>query len=341
MTSELSVADAPVASPTTGDWTSRWFVLAVGVAVGIITVHVVLGAGFVLDDWYVVRNAFFDGPAHVVEPELFRARPGSLLAYGVSFGIWPTHPLVVLIVQGGLFVLAAALGFRILQKVLDPRTACAVVVTWALLPNHLSIERWGSVLVADASLVLLAVGMLLLLRSPLSNLAIAGACASIGLACLSYESTLVLGAACFVLLPWYVARRPVPRAVVAGAVTLGSVLVWQLLHWASVKKVGGNYSEYSRVLEAHFGWGVVDSRPVAVLVMATVVLVSVLAVVDLVVRDRRRLVDTPHWLVFGGWLVLFAGSAPFAAYIYEPIGAGDRVNYLSSWGAAVLMAASR
>jgi hypothetical protein len=340
VTTGLPVADPSTVSSRPRPLASPWLLVVLGVAVGVIAVHVVLGAGFVLDDWYLVRNAFFDGPGHVVEPDLLRARPGSLLAYGVSFGFWPTHPLAVLLVQGALFVLAAGLGFRILQRVLDPRIACAVAVTWVLLPNHLSIERWGSVIVANSSLVLLALGMLLLLRSPLSNLAIAGACASIGLACLSYESTIVMGAASFVLLPWYVMRRPVVRAIVAGAVTLGAVLAWQLLHWHSVKKVGGNYSEYSRVVEAHFGWGIVEFRPVAVLVLAVVVLVSILAVVDLVVRDRRPALGTPHWLVFGGWFVLLAGSAPFAAYIYEPVGAGDRVNYLSSWGAAAVLVGS-
>ena len=79
-------------------------------------------------------------------------------------------------------------------------------------------------------------------------------------ACLTYEATIVLASVSFVALPWWATRRLQWRPVVAGAVTLSMVALWQVLNWHDVKKVTRPPNMPERVLEGHFGWGIIDQR---------------------------------------------------------------------------------
>ena len=134
-----------------------------------IAVHARDGAGFVLDDWFLVRNAVFDGALHVANPDLAAARPGTTVVYGLSFGVFPRSPAAVFALQSGLLVLAGVLTYLLLRRFVPSLIAASVVALWAIVPNHMSLEVWGSVLVADASLVLLLVGALLLGQRPISG----------------------------------------------------------------------------------------------------------------------------------------------------------------------------
>ena len=298
--------------------------------------HAIVGPGFVLDDWFLVRNATFDGALGVVGPDLRAARPGSLLTYVLVFGIDPRSPWASLIAQGAIFLCAVVLVQLVLQRVLGPRLAMAITTLWVLLPSHLSVETWPSAVVATASLVLLAGGVLVLLQRPTHPVWLGLACLLLAASCLTYEASIVPASAAFVLAPWWTAGRLQWRTIAAGAATLGAVALWQVLNWHSVKSVQRDLAAYDQVLQAHFGWGIVSYGWVASCFLVIGLAGVVTAAVRLTFPSFRGLGGYPERLVIGGAAVVVAGSISFSLYFYAPVGAGDRVNYVSSIGGAAV-----
>ncbi len=188
---------------------SIWLVIGpVALAAAIAVVNAVVARGYVLDDWFLVRAVSQDGIWSVVEPDLLAARPGSLVAYLLPFGLAPGNPTATAIVQGAYVVVAALLAVLVARKLTTPVAAAAIVTVWVVLPNHQSLEIWPSAIVATASVALLLGGVLLLLRERLSPAALLVACVLMAWACLTYEASLVPAALAFVWAPRRMAGRP-------------------------------------------------------------------------------------------------------------------------------------
>lgn len=85
-------------------------VLAVAVAIP----YAVLGVGFVLDDWFALGNAHFDGALGAAGRESFLYRPGQGVAYALTFGLIGEHPLVHYVLQVALSAVAAVLLYKLL-----------------------------------------------------------------------------------------------------------------------------------------------------------------------------------------------------------------------------------
>jgi hypothetical protein len=294
--------------------------------------------GFVLDDWYLVERALDEGATGVVGNDLVAARPGSFLVYLTSFGIMGDRPIGLQVVQAAWLAAAAVLAFLVLARFARREVALSVVLLWLVLPNHLSLEIWPAALVADAGLVYL-LGALLLLSSPvLDRWWILGACVLTALACVTYEASIVAAAAAFVAIPWLIGRRVRWDAVAAGAVTLTFVLAWQLTHWHEVKRVDADLGALAQMVPAHLGWGIVPAGPVATVTTVAALVGSVLVAARFVTRSRAGKPVGSEGLVLAGWVVVVVGALPFGLYYYAPLGAGDRVNYLSSLGGAMVIA---
>src|SRR3954468_5740901 len=60
--------------------------------------HAALGPGFVLDDWFNLRNAAFGGAWSSAGTAQQTARPGAAVVYALVFGGLGRHPLAVLAV---------------------------------------------------------------------------------------------------------------------------------------------------------------------------------------------------------------------------------------------------
>lgn len=73
----------------------------------VIAVHLLRGPNYVLDDWWVAGEAVVDGPLGASSRDLVAARPGTLLAYGATFGLFARHPLIVTAIHGAVFVSVA------------------------------------------------------------------------------------------------------------------------------------------------------------------------------------------------------------------------------------------
>lgn len=310
--------------------------MPLAVLAAVIAIHASFGAGYVLDDWYSVRGATFEGPNAVVGDELRAARPGAWIAYLVTFGVRPNQPMFSLVVQSLLFLAAGLLALVLLRKFLPATAAALVVVTWAVQPNQLSLETWPSATVSTLSLVFLLAGTLLLARTPTGWLTIAGGAFLLMASLLTYEASIIPSALVVVFIPWLVSGRIQWRPIAAGAAAMVAAGGWLLLNWHSGKNVKRDFGNYLQVFEAHFGWGIAPEGPVASALLVLGLGGATLAAARLALPSMRGSAGTAEWLVLAGLVVMVSGSIAFIAYFYAPLGAGDRVNYISSLGGAMV-----
>src|SRR5829696_1017661 len=126
---------------TVGSVGTQWFVIGiVALAVSVATAYAIAGTNFVLDDWYTLRNAHFDGAWAAAGENQRVARPGAWLVYALIFGAIGRHPLPVLLLQSGLSLASALLFFLLLRRLVPQALAGVAACLWLLLPNHTSLE---------------------------------------------------------------------------------------------------------------------------------------------------------------------------------------------------------
>lgn len=287
------------------------------------------GPDYVLDDWYLLANARFDGWWNALGGELVRARPGSGVVYAATHGLVGRHPLVALVVQVVLASAVAVVLWDLVRRFLSPVESLAVAALWVLLPNHGSLLYWTTGAAITVALLLLLLGCRALLadRPALAALLFA---ASV----LTYEATAPAAVAAAVGVPWLLGR-PWRRSAVVGAAMLLPAGLWVAVNRPSVKRGLGQTADLGQLLPAHVGWGVLPDRVAVLGGTAACVVVTLLAVE--VVRGRR--VTREAAMVAGGVALIGLGTIPFVRYFYAPLGAGDRVNVVAGVGTALVWAA--
>ena len=158
----------------------------------------------------------------------------------------------------------------------------------------------------------------------------------LGASVLTYEAVIVPAALALVLLPWLTTGRIQWRPIVAGAVVLAASSLWILANWHSAKAVQRDYAAYSQLLDAHLGWGVAPEGFVSSLLAAMALVGIAVALARLALPSMRGAAGLPERLVLSGLVVMVSGSIVFVAYFYAPLGAGDRVSFVSSVGGAMV-----
>jgi len=312
--------------------------LATIVVLGLVltVVQIVIGPGLVLDDWYALRNAELDGTFHAADSGLRAARPGAAFTFGLAFGVVGDDRIGLVLFRMAVVVAVAVLCFLILRRFLPVGPSATVALVWLVLPNHMSLEFWPSALVSSVSLMAVLLGWLLMCRTPSSVWSLATACVLFAFAVLTYESNALPVAVAGLALPWLATGRPqwVQTAAVWG--TLALTTLWSLTHWHSVKSARNSLSAYPDVVQAHFGWGVFpdDVAPIGVVLFSGA---AVWALLRLAMPSFRGSAGAPERLVLAGLVVMVVGSVTFVLYFYAPLGAGDRVSYMSSLGGAMVM----
>lgn len=297
--------------------------------------YLVLGAGFVLDDWYFLRNATLDGAIHVAGPS-GGDRPVGAAIWALVFGGIGHHPAPILLLMGVGNGVSAILFARLVSSFLPARLAFAAAAAWAVLPTHSALEAWMSTSVAVfAQAAVLGALVLVSVERP-SRLRLAGAATLCLLAVLSYESSALVAVGGVVTLRWARLRRLDPAPLLAVGAGTAAGLAWAATHWRG-RTSTGHVANPLRVLPANFGWGLAPGEPLATLTL-------VAAVVGLVLVARHHLLTRAAAVHPGtaavavGVVVLFAGTLPFLTYFYAPLGAGDRLNWMSAFGAALVLA---
>jgi hypothetical protein len=109
-------------------------------------------------------------------------------------------------------------------------------------------------------------------------------------------------------------------------------------HWQPAKQVSKSWADLGQIVGAHFGWGIVPNGPVAS-ILALIGLVGVgVALARVVLPSFRPQSGPADWAIVTGLAVMVLGTIPFARYLYAPLGAGDRFNFVSSIGGALVWA---
>ena len=315
-----------------------WMPPALAAAASLVasSVYAVLGPGYVLDDWFTLRNAHFDGAWAAAGTSQQTARPGAALVYAVVFGLVGQHPLVTLAVQAVVGAATAALLVVVLRRYFGGALGLGAALLWVVFPNHTSLEVWASA--TNVSLcVLLATAATALLDSD-DRRRQGAALVLFGASALCYEAVIPLAAVLIVAVPWYRRRRPDWAVTAAGAVVLGAVALWIVAHWHPDKHVSGGVADLSQAVGAHFGWGIAPEGPVASLVMVGGLIGVAVAAARLALPSLRPRAGRAEAAVAVGCAVIFLGTVPFAKYLYAPLGAGDRFNFVSSIGGALVWA---
>jgi hypothetical protein len=285
----------------------------------------------VLDDWFALADARFDGWWMAAGADQWRARPGAGVAYAVVFGLVGRHPLVALALQVALASVAAVLLWRLAVRFLGEAVlAWSVAALWVVLPNHSSLLVWASATNITLALVLLLAGLLALADGRLWR---AGPLLAASVLC--YEATAPVALAVLVAVP-LVQRRPWRRSLAVGSPWVAAAGAWIALHPHPDKAAVHELADLGQVVPAHLGWGVLPrgwpatGAGLAATVALTLVLVEA-------VRTRRATV--PARLAVTGAAVVGIGTLPFVRYFYGPLGFGDRVNVVAAVGTALLWAA--
>src|SRR5947209_2794481 len=163
--------------------------------------YAALGVGWVLDDWFALRNAHFHGALAAAGGAQWLARPGQGAVYFLTFGVIGAHPLAIYAVQVTLAAISAVLLFRLLRHFLGDGRALAGAALWAILPNHGSLVNWPSAVGISVALVLLLAGCLLVVTARPRLATELGAAVLLTVAALCYEAVGPAAAAAALLLP--------------------------------------------------------------------------------------------------------------------------------------------
>jgi hypothetical protein len=333
--------DPPVDSGTSSESprVDRRVVAAI-VAVGIVVyaLYGVLGPGFVLDDWYTLRNAEFDGAWAASGVDQRSARPGAWIVYALVFGVIGRQAHVVLLVQAVMGIATAVLLYSLVLRLATPLIATLTALLWLVLPNHTSLEVWASA-TNIALATLLVVWGAWLLASPRSGGARqAAAIGALVASALCYEAVIPLAALVVVVVPWLTRGRPDWRVVLWGGAGLTAAAAWIVANWHPAKDVAREVADLGQMVGAHVGWGIAPEGMVSDLLTLVAVVGVAIATGRLAMRSTRSTCDAAEWSVVAGLVVIVTGTLPFAFYLYAPLGAGDRFNFVSAIGGALLWA---
>lgn len=318
--------------------TRSWVVVLVLVAVAVFAGYAAVGTNFVLDDWFTLAHARFDGAFGASGVDQRVARPGAWLVYALVFGAIGRHPLPILMLQTAMGGATAVVLFLTLRRVVRVELAGVAALLWLVLPNHTSLEVWASAANITLSVLLLVCGCYLLSAPRFDRSRVVGAAVLLALSALCYEATLPVAALAALAVPWSVGRRVRWDAVGACAVSLGLSALWIVTHWHPAKHVSKQVADLSQMIGAHLGWGIAPDGVVAEVLMLCGLAGIAFAAARVALPSLRARARSEEWLVVAGVVVVVAGTIPFAFYLYAPLGAGDRFNAISSLGGAMVWA---
>lgn len=292
-------------------------ILGVGAAVAL--PYLLMGPGWLLDDFIHVRNRHFGGFAYTAkEPAwMWVARPGSGVFFTATYGTLYQHPALMYVVSVAL-TLGNALAFRWLLRRFVPEThAVAAAVVWLLLPIHSSTDHVGTSqqITLASLLVMLGLGWLHDRRW-----VHAGAVLLAGV--LVYESVLPIALAGVALAALRDRDLRVGSRIGVPLIAAGA---WMYVQSPKTDAARA-WFDWTTLPPAHFGSAMFGGALWAGL--------GILAVGTILAARRRS-----HELAMigAGLAVIVVGSSPYVNFPIYILGLGDRANGTSVFGTALVL----
>jgi hypothetical protein len=302
-----------------------WMLLAVSAVLAL--PYLVMGPGFIIDDWVFIAQRHFGGfLATGSEPAwLLEARPGAWLVFLLTFGPFYEHPAIIFGLQAAVNA-GVAVAFRgLLRRFLPEPHAFAAAVVWLLLPIRSSTDHWGATTNIAVATLLLVIGLSFVIDGARGASRWPHAAISLVSATLCYESVLPVAATAV-----FGVALLVPSERRRAAATLTCVLaagLWMLAF--TTKSISAGPFDYSAVPSALFGQAAFGSL---VLVAIPVLAAGLLA------AWRRRSSEAEMLAI--GCAVMALSLTAFVRFPVVPLGIGDRVNAVTSFGVALVIASA-
>ncbi len=294
--------------------------------------YALAGPRLILDDWFFLRNAHFDGVFSAGGSRQLGGRPGAWLLYAVQFGMIGRRPMALYALQTVANAAVAVAVFAAARRFVDRHLAIAVAAVCVLLPNHASLSRWFSTFPAVVALLLVLIGVVVLdadrRRAWLAVVCFAAAA-------LCYEAVIPPAMFALVAVP-VVRRRRLGAENLAGLLALAVVTEWV---WTHRLYPDTHPASFAVPFPIHFGSGIAASgvgSVVLALVAGAAITGALLCLALPSFRDRTGL---PERLVVAGLVIIGVGSAAFFRWPWTVTGINDRANVVGSIGAATVWVA--
>jgi hypothetical protein len=303
----------------------------VGLVVLMALPYGISGPRFHADDFAFLNSGHFDGAFRAAQGRQI-GRPGALLTYDLTFGLVGQHPLLIYLLQVGLWIAAAVAVLFALRCLLPPATALAVALVWLVVPTHTALEHWASTTQALLALCLLAIGI-----CAVASAADRGSSGWVGAVVLaaavaSYEVTAAVALAVVFVVPWLRQRRIRWGIVARGVIAISVPLVWTWTHQVYIESSG--HLDLGLAVPAHLSLGLkpfsTGSRVLSALALAGVFL----ALIRLVSPRLRSPSTEFETLTVAGFGVIVIGVLPLVNFASNFYGMDDRLTVVSGIGAA-------
>lgn len=293
------------------------------------------GAGYLLDDYYTLGNARIHGALGAYGHDLFLSRPGAGLLYALIFGVLGGHPLAGLLLMTAIGAASAVTLYLLMARFVRWELAATTAGLWVLLPNHSSLEYWQSAAPLAMSVLLVLAGGVLIARPRPGRLEWLLAVGFFVAASLTYEAVLPAAALLALLGPHLAGGRLRLRPLVLASAGFAGAGLWILANRTDLKQVNTEFGRLRQALPGHFGWGIVRAGPLASILLALALSGVTVCLARLALPSFRSSTGSGERMVAAGMVVIALGVLPFAAYLYAPLGAGDRFNLVSAIGGAL------
>jgi len=301
--------------------------------------YLLAGPKLLADDFVWLRNAQVNGWQGAGGPRV-DGRPGGAIMAALTFGLIGAHPLLLAIVQTVLRSACAVALRRCFAQFVSGPVALAAALVWVVVPDHLSLEMWGSTIAAPVALGLLAAGIAELARAwratDVSNRHLLGAYLLLAGGVAVYELTAGVAGLAVLLVPFVVGRRPTIARVLSGWAIIGVPMAWAALKVSVYDTANSGSLDIRLVLPSQLSMGLSPPGMQGKLMALAGTAIVIFSLARLASPSLRSRAGTGERMVAAGALVIAAGVAPLVHLATNFQGLDDRLSTVSSVGAALV-----
>jgi hypothetical protein len=296
--------------------------------------YAIAGPNFLADDWVFLRNARFDGVLGAAGARQ-TGRPGAIVIYDLTFGAIGAHPLLLYVVQVGLWVVAALAVYAALRAFFPVLAALATTLVWLVVPNHSTLEMWASTSQALIALALLAVGVRGLARAADRDEWSWWSVVAIAAAIAFYEVTAAAALAAVVIVPLLRGWRPRWGTLIGGVAVVALPVVWRLAN-PSVYGAPTGRMDYGTVIPNNLSLGLKAYSEPGRIVAALALAAGLWALVRVARAETRDQTGPAERLAIAGLVIIGLGVAPLVGFRTNFLGMEDRLTVVSGVGGAMV-----
>jgi hypothetical protein len=287
---------------------------------------------YLREDLFGIASGKINGAWYAVDPATADGRPVVHFMYFIIFGKLYGHPLLLHVWLVVVSMILVAALFTLARRFLERPWAFMVVLTWIVLPTHMTLDHWLSASNITLGLLVGILGFIWLegrLRAGSSAYSDLWQPMAIFLVALAlYESLVVLIVPGSLVLAWFLNRNSFSRVAVLSFPLVLLVACVAVLEKGRTIVWAGLVRPMSAAALAN--------RPSTSLALIALAFLGVGVVCAAIALIRQRNKRAALMILIGAMQVI-VGVIPFMTNGFEDIffGLGDRANVMSAIGVAL------